>query len=206
MTISMESGIVDQNTSQANQDSLPSHLGGHLNKTHTDRGTLLYLMEKFDIKSFLDIGCGPGGMVQIANWRGLDSLGIDGDWEVPKEPEAKVLIHDYTTGPAPLETASLRIAFDLGWSVEFLEHVDEQYLDNYMQDFARCKYVVCTAAGPGAPGHHHVNCQPPEYWHAVFDKYGFDYDDETTQEIRLKKSNMQKPFMQRTGMFFVRRT
>jgi len=206
MTISMESGTVDQNTSQANQDSLPSHLGGHLNKTHTDRGTLLYLMEKYNIKSFLDIGCGPGGMVQIANWRGLDALGIDGDWEVRKEPEAKVLIHDYTTGPAPLEAASLRIAFDLGWSVEFLEHVEEQYLDNYMQDFARCKYVVCTAAGPGAPGHHHVNCQPAEYWHAVFDKYGFDYDDETTQEIRLKKSNMQKPFMQRTGMFFVRRS
>lgn len=166
----------------------------------------MYLTEKFGIKSFLDIGCGPGGMVQLAAWRGLDAMGIDGDWEVRKEPEAKVLIHDYTTGPAPLEKASLRTAFDLGWSVEFLEHVDEQYLENYMQDFARCKFVVCTAAGPGAPGHHHVNCQPQEYWHAVFDKYGFDYDDETTQMIRTQKSNMQKPFMQRTGMFFVRRS
>jgi SAM-dependent methyltransferase len=206
MTTLTENGIEAQSTSQENQDSLPSHLGGHLNKTHTDRGTLLYLMEKYDIKSFLDIGCGPGGMVQIAKWRGLDAMGIDGDWEVRKEAEAKVFIHDYTNGPAGLEKASLRTAFDLGWSVEFLEHVDEQYLDNYMQDFARCKYVVCTAAGPGAPGHHHVNCQPAEYWHTVFDKYGFDYDDEITQEIRLRKSNMQKPFMQRTGMFFVRRS
>jgi hypothetical protein len=74
-----------------------------------------------------------------------------------------------------------------------------------MQAFARCKYVICTAAGPGAPGHHHVNCQLPTYWLDVFDKYGFDYDDETTLDIRMKKSNMQKPFMQRTGMFFVRR-
>jgi hypothetical protein len=74
-----------------------------------------------------------------------------------------------------------------------------------MQAFARCKYVICTAAGPGAPGHHHVNCQLPTYWHDVFDKYGFEYDDETTLDIRLRKSNMQKPFMQRTGMFFVRR-
>ena len=200
MTISMESGTVDQNISQANQDSLPSHLGGHLNKTHNDRGTLLYLIEKYQIKSFLDVGCGPGGMVRLAGMRDLFSLGIDGDWQVPKEPEAKILIHDFTTGPAPLDRE-----FDLGWSVEFLEHVDEQYQDNYMQAFARCKYVICTAAGPGAPGHHHVNCQPAEYWHDVFDKYGFEYDHETTLDIRMKKSNMQKPFMQRTGMFFVRR-
>lgn len=206
MTTSTASGIEAQNTSQANQDSLPSHLGGHLNKTHNDRGTLTFLINEYNIKSFLDIGCGPGGMVQLAKWRGLDSLGIDGDWEVPKEAEAKILIHDYTTGPAPLEQASLRIEFDLGWSVEFLEHVEEKYLDNYMKDFARCKYVVCTAAGPGAPGHHHVNCQPQEYWHKVFDKYGFDYDDAVTQRIRKQESNMQKPFMQRTGMFFKRRS
>ena len=200
MTISMESGTVDQNTSQAKVDSLPSHLGKHLNKTHNDRGTLLYLIEKYQIKSFLDVGCGPGGMVRLEQRRNLFSLGIDGDWQVPKESEAKILIHDFTTGPASLDRE-----FDLGWSVEFLEHVDEEYQDNYMQAFARCKYVVCTAAGPGAPGHHHVNCQSAEYWHDVFDKYGFEYDHETTLDIRMKKSNMQKPFMQRTGMFFVRR-
>ena len=51
----------------------------------------MYLTEKFGIKSFLDIGCGPGGMVQLAAWRGLDAMGIDGDWEVRKEPEAKIL-------------------------------------------------------------------------------------------------------------------
>lgn len=167
---------------------------------------MTFLVDEYNIKSFLDIGCGPGGMVQLAMWRGLDAMGIDGDWEVRKEPEAKVLIHDYTTGPAPLEQASLRTEFDLGWSVEFLEHVEEKYLDNYMQDFARCKYVVCTAAPPGYPGHHHVNCQPQEYWYKIFDKYGFDYDDAVTQRIRKQESTMHKPFMQTTGMFFRRRT
>ena len=196
----MGSGIVDQNTSQVNQDSLPSHLGGHLNKTHNDRGTLTFLINEFKIKSFLDIGCGPGGMVSLAGMRGLEAVGIDGDWEVEKEKDTNIVIHDFTSGPAPLEKE-----FSLGWSVEFLEHVDEKYQDNYMQAFARCKLVVCTAAGPGAPGHHHVNCQPQEYWHNVFDKYGFDYDDAVTQRIRTQESTMQKPFMQRTGMFFAKR-
>ena len=197
----MESGTVDQNTSQANLDSLPSHLGGHLNKTHNDRGTLNFLIREFGIKSFLDIGCGPGGMVALAGMRGMKAVGIDGDWLVEKEHDTEIIIHDFTTGPCYTTQAE----FDLGWSVEFLEHVEEKYQDYYMHAFARCKYVVCTAAGPGAPGHHHVNCQPQEYWHDVFNDYGFDYDDVITQRIRTQESTMQKPFMQRTGMFFRRR-
>jgi SAM-dependent methyltransferase len=201
MTTSMASGTEAQNTSEVNQDSLPSHLGGHLNKTHNDRGTLSFLISEFGIKSFLDIGCGPGGMVALAQMRGLEALGIDGDWEVEKEKDALILIHDFTNGPC----FTTKAEFDLGWSVEFLEHVEEKYQDNYMQAFARCKYVVATAAPPGYPGHHHVNCQPLTYWRDVFDKYGFDYDNDVTQLIRTQKSTMQKPFMQTTGMFFRRR-
>lgn len=193
----MESGTVDQNTSQVKVDSLPSHLGGHLNKTHNDRGTLLHLIDTYKIKSFLDIGCGPGGMVRIAKMRGLDSLGIDGDWVMAIESEAKILIHDFTTGAAPIDRD-----FDLVWSVEFLEHVEEKYQDNYMQAFARCKYAVCTF-GLGLSNRNR-NSKNEEYWIGVFDKYGFDYDAEETKMIR-ECSNMQKPFMQRTGMFFKRR-
>ena len=203
MKTSMANGIEAQNTSETNQNSLPSHLGGHLNKTHNDRGALTYCINQFKIKSFLDIGCGPGGMVRLAHMRGLHSMGIDGDWEVPKESETYIAIHDFTTGPVP-DTQYSQQEFDLGWSIEFLEHVDEKYQDNYMQAFTRCKIVICTAAGPGAPGHHNVNCQPQEYWHNIFDRYGFTYDPVFTETIR-KESTMQKPFLQRTGMFFVRR-
>ena len=162
---------------------------------------MAFLVSEYNVKSFLDIGCGPGGMVALAGMRGLNAVGIDGDWEVPKERDTDIIIHDFTNGPAPIEHD-----FDLGWSVEFLEHVEEQYQDNYMQAFARCKYVVATASPPGHTGHHHVNCQTQEYWRGVFDKYGFDYDDAVTQRIRTEESNMQKPFMQKTGMFFKRRS
>ena len=159
-------------------------------------------MDVYKIKSFLDVGCGPGGMVRIAKMRGLDSLGIDGDWTMATESEAKITIHDFTTGPAPIDSDSLRIEFDLAWSVEFLEHVEEQYQDNYMQAFARCKYAVCTF-GLGSSSKN-SNSQNQEYWINVFNKYGFDYDAEETALIR-ERSNMQKPFMQHTGMFFKRR-
>jgi len=43
-----------------------NHLGGHFNRTHLDEGSLLFIIKEFNIKSFLDIGCGPMGMVVLA--------------------------------------------------------------------------------------------------------------------------------------------
>lgn len=182
-------------------EKLPDHLGGHLNKTHMDRGTFLYLLSKYKITSFLDIGCGTGEMVELAGLRGCEAQGIDGDFTLEFSPSLskKILIHDFTTGPALLKRE-----YDLGWSVEFLEHVDEQYQPNYMETFARCRYVIATAAPPGYPGHHHVNCRDGDYWISVFAKHGLVYSPEETERIRKHESTMQKPFMQTTGMFFIR--
>lgn len=35
-----------------------SHLGGHLYRTWTDEKTLKYLIEKYEVKSMVDVGCG----------------------------------------------------------------------------------------------------------------------------------------------------
>ena len=177
---------------------LPEHLGGHLNKVHTDRGSLLYLKEKYNIKTMLDVGCGPGHMVQIANDRGIRAWGIDGDFTLDFELGLResIVIHDYCDGPS-----NITRDFDLCWSVEFLEHVEEKYLPNFMADIAKCKYVICTAAPPGQAGHHHVNCQDLDYWREVFDEYGFDYDEAETQNVK-DHSNMHKPFIKMNGMFY----
>ena len=181
---------------------LPEHLGGHMNKVHTDRATLTYLIQKYDVTTMVDVGCGPGDMVQIACDKGMQAEGIDGDytqearWAYFKIP---VRLHDFSKGkPEHLS------GWDLAWSVEFLEHVDEQYMDNYMCVFEKCKYIICTAAPPGHPGHHHVNCQSRDYWIDRFSERGFDFDAQETEYIK-SNSVMRKPFMQRNGMFYVRR-
>ena len=118
MGISTESGTELQSISEKNQDTLPEHLGGHLNKTHTDRGAFLYIKNEFNIESMLDVGCGTGGMLEIAELRGVEAIGIDGDYTLDFG-DLNVIVHDFTIGPAPLDRE-----FDLCWSVEFLEHVD----------------------------------------------------------------------------------
>lgn len=172
----------------------PSHLGGHGNTTHIDTGTLKYLKKKYEIKSMVDIGCGPGGMVQVAKDMGINCIGIDGDPNVNPD-----ILWDFTDNMLLPGMHS----FDLGYSVEFLEHVDEQYMENYMWVFGGCEYIVCTAAPPGKKGHHHVNCQDTEYWIDAFAYYGFDYDKEETKNIR-RVSTMTREFMKKYGMFFTR--
>jgi len=180
------------------EENLADHLGGHLNKTHIDLGTLQYLHTKYNIKSMLDIGCGPGDMATLAKTLNIDWYGIDGDHLVPRsiDTENKMWILDFTKSKFIGGSSK-----DLAWSVEFLEHVEEKYMENYMTAFKLCKYAVVTAAPPGYPGHHHVNCKLEEYWIGAFAAHGFKYNHKESMDIR-KVSTMQKPFMQRTGMFF----
>ena len=173
------------------------HLGGHGNKTHIDEGALVFLINKFKIKSFLDIGCGPLGMVELAKNKGLESFGIDGDSNIPDNQY--LLRHDFTQ-----KEFSFGKNFDLAWSVEFLEHVHEKYISNYMNAFSCCQFAFITHALPGKKGYHHVNCQSPEYWVDVFNKYGFIIDLETTNDVR-KYSTMNREFVKNTGKFFIKK-
>lgn len=178
-----------------------NHLGGHGNRTWVDKGAISYIQDAFNIQTVVDIGCGPKGMEIVCGELGLDWSGIDGDDKFIR-PGPNFLLWDFNNG-AP-ETNN----FDLAWSVEFLEHVYEEYQDNYMQVFKRCKYACVTAAPPGFTGHHHVNEQPQEYWIDVFDKYGFKFSEEHTKKIRSKSTMMKhnrtnKTFIEMTGMFYI---
>ena len=187
---------------QVVRTDLPEHLGGHANKTHLDEGALDWAIKSFGIESYLDIGCGPGGMVELAESKNLRVLGVDGDYTLKRYSKDNFLIHDYTKGPAPVVED-----YDLAWSVEFLEHVEEQYMPNYMETFQKAKYVIITYAPPGWEGHHHVNLQEEDYWIAKFEEYGFTYDEFQTKKLRTKSTmnlnkKARKAFVKNRGLFF----
>ncbi len=181
--------------------NLPSHLGGHKNRTHLDEGVLSFMIKEFNIKSLIDIGCGPGGMVNLAEEMNLKTLGIDGDFTIKRKGE-NFLIHDYTLGPTKLNSK-----FDMAWSCEFVEHVHEEYIDNYIKDFQLAKYIVMTFSEK--QGHHHVNINNEEYWIKTFENYDFKYDKDYTQKIRsvstmnaIGKFAGKKEFVKTNGLFF----
>lgn len=198
---------------------LPKHLGGHANVTWHDEGSIDFFIKNFNIKSMIDIGCGPGMQTEIAHKKGLYSVGIDGDYTIKRNDDCKFQIHDYSVSPLGADNIKYLPKsgfFDLGWSIEFLEHVEEKYIPNFMETFKLCKFVVVTHAYPGQGGHHHVNEQEKEYWIDIFNKNGFNYDFKLTNKIksvstmhkkirenRYTKTKEEKNWIELNGSVFV---
>lgn len=180
---------------------LEEHLGGHNGLTHLDHGALDWLIEKFEPRFYLDIGCGPGGMVELAESKGLQVQGIDGDHTIERYSPERFIIHDFTKGPAELDQQ-----YDLGWSCEFVEHVYEKFQPNYMAAFQQCRRVAMTYAPPGHTGYHHVNLKDEKYWIDTFEKYGFVYDLELTKQLREHSTMGAKKkhqFVKNRGLIFI---
>ena len=173
-------------------------IGGHAMITHTDEGALRFLKTKFNVKTMLDIGCGPGGQVAVAKKIGINALGIDGDTSLQTLDNAPTLC-DFRTDTFHSDTR-----FDLGWSVEFLGNVREEHQDNYMKAFSLCDYVCVTADSHTSNNKYHHNVKPKEYWVSVFEKHGFEYDEDTTTQAK-GASTMNRPFLRRSGMIFKRK-
>jgi SAM-dependent methyltransferase len=165
-------------------DIVEGHLGGC--SIGGDGGTYYpimwkYLVDTYEIKNVLDVGCGRGFSTKYFQSLGCDILGIDGSAKVQGVtiiPE-HFLLNDYEKGSALSNSK-----FDLCWSCEFVEHVWEEFSQNFIDDFKKCKYLAMTFAEPGQGGHHHVNCQPEEYWIKKLEGNGFKYLLEDTKILR----------------------
>ena len=172
---------------------LPDHLGGHGNQTHLDDKLLSYLLRRYKIQTMLDIGCGPGGMVELALNKGIKAIGIDGDHTIKRT--VPCIIHDFVGGPyKPKDT------FDLAWSVEFLEHIPEEYIPHFMPCFEACKRVVMTFSANVRPRRHY-NPQKLPYWIKVFEEHGFAYSEKISNRLR-NRSSMRRNFFRDTGSYF----
>lgn len=200
-------------------DQTPAHLGGHFGITNTDQHVLDYLVARYAISTMLDVGCGPGGMLDMARLRGIEALGIDGDPSLPGR--ADVIRHDYTTGPlvvsfhrkagwhvatpdapsayAPI--ASARATIDLGWCVEFVEHVAADFIEHYLATLRCCRVVLISHALPGQGGHHHVNEQPATYWRRVLQRDGWHEIVPCTEWVQANALNQ---YVRSTGMVWMR--
>lgn len=173
------------------------HLGGYISARHPrsvemgmehgDSATWSpelwrWLVQRLGISSVLDVGCGEGHAAGFFAGLGCRVSGVDGsalalrDTVIP----GRHVLHDFTTGPYVPEAQ-----YDLVWSCEFVEHVEERYVENFLAAFdAAGKFVFMTAAPPGQPGWHHVNCQLSEYWIEKLERRGFFYSEALTHRAR----------------------
>ncbi len=151
----------------------------HSKNVHTLEGPRAALPAFFrNIKpaSLLDVGCGTGTWMKAAEELGIaDVLGIDGI-EVPPDQRLtspdKFILHDL------IQPWNLGRRFDVALCLEVAEHI-ESLNTSALLDALACHSdtVFFSAACPGQPGQHHVNCQWPSHWQEAFNERGYVCSD-----------------------------
>jgi len=174
------------------------HLGGYIaggDPLTTCPDLWDWLVDAHGVRSVIDVGCGEGYALQHFRGRGCRVTGVDG---IPQEDPA-VWCHDFTEGPWDPPGGE----FDLAWCCEFVEHIEERHIPNYLPALKAARMVALTHAQPGQPGWHHVNCQSAAYWKGVLAAVGYRYEARLTIEARQKAGPPANHFA-RSGMVFTR--
>ena len=188
------------------------HLGGYVksdpvNWPHGDPMTYTpelwdWLVDQYNPRVFLDVGCAEGHAVKHMLEKGCEAWGIDGCLEVFKTavvPQDRIIIHDYSHGPVSAEFNASRP--DMVYSCEFVEHVERIYMENFLKTFDLARVVCFTHAFEDQPGHHHVNCQAPEFWIAVMEERGFHWNEKASM---ISRRIAGKSHWERSGLIFTK--
>ena len=151
----------------------------HLNEVHNTRAAceiVPFLLDIFEVKSVIDIGCGTGTWLKIFKEHGVKEIvGVDGDYldksqlEVPKSVfYAKNLE----------ESLGINKKYDMALSLEVAEHLSHQVANQFVNDLCSLSdIIVFSAAVPHQGGQNHINEQSTSYWIAKFEKNGFQLHD-----------------------------
>ena len=170
-----------------------------------------YMVDKYNIKSVIDVGCGRGFSADFFKDIGPEVLGVEGAQGAIDQsflPRDLIVKHDYENdGPYVPEKE-----FDLCWSCEFVEHVEARHAANFLETYKKAKYLAITYAAPGQGGHHHVNEQYEPYWLAMMSQAGFEYLPDDTEILRsyarqdcAKYSPFYESHFIKRGLFFKRK-
>lgn len=154
-------------------------------------------------RAVVDIGCGPAMLIEeLARepWRSV--VGFDGSQHCLDYAAPEIRPHLRHRTIEALLPASVRGAFHpmvhanpptLVVSTEVAEHLEAALAPHLVELLAApgCP-IVFTAAGPNQDGHHHVNCQPKDYWLDLFARHGIIEDERATAELRARWRGLRR--------------
>ena len=128
-------------------------------------------------KSILDVGCGIGTWLRASLDLGIaEAIGVDGS--AIKEghflvPRTYLKQRDLT------QLLDMGRRFDAVLCLEVAEHLEKHFGPTLLDSLVRhADVIVFSAACPGQPGQHHVNCQWPSYWQKLFNERGYVCSDD----------------------------
>jgi cyclopropane fatty-acyl-phospholipid synthase-like methyltransferase len=134
------------------------------------------------------VGCGAGTLLAQLKRHGLKVKGLEySDAGIARCREKGVDVEKFD-----LETEeAIQGSSDVTVSFEVAEHLPEALADNYVRIISQFSpVVIMSAATVGQGGLDHVNEQPHEYWIEKMQRRGFDYDEQTSRQVRAEWAEM----------------
>lgn len=133
---------------------------------------LPYVIHLLNPKSIVDIGCGTGEWLKVAQSLGVhDILGIDGKY-VDRQ-QLKIDAHAFMSWDLT-QPLNLSRKFDLAICLEVLEHLPDKVGRRIISEITRVTNAcLFSAALPNQGGVHHINEQWHEHWHEIFTAKGW---------------------------------
>ncbi len=175
------------------------HLGGNIasgDKCTYCKNSWKYIIDKFKIKTAIDVGSGMGHAAKFIAEQGVNITAVDGLEKNVLNSLVPAIQHDLTVGPLKHDRV------DFVNCIEVVEHIEEKYLDNLMDSLTLGDYVLITHAIPGQRGWHHVNCQPSEYWIEHFSNRGYKLLEQDSGIVQGLAGKDGAIHIQRNGMVF----
>ena len=149
-------------------------------KTHDDSWVKLFecladrIILEFRPDSVLDSGCGRGYLVKALRERGVDAWGIDSAETTIQAalPESQPFCRvGSILEPQP------QPQFDLIICIDVIEHLPAEDAIRAVENLCQYGDDILFSNNPLEPDDSvHVTTQPPEYWAAVFNRFGFFHD------------------------------
>ena len=143
-----------------------------------------WIINTIDPKRVIDIGCGPGHLIEALARRGTHILGVDYSAAARQRVAQRGLpfqTFDLTDPDARIPGAP----WDMAVCCEVAEHLDARHADTFVKHLASASDTIfLTAAEVGQGGLNHVNEQPNSYWVDKFAECGFEFDQRLTKEAR----------------------
>ncbi|MGE4288392.1 MAG: class I SAM-dependent methyltransferase [Salinivirgaceae bacterium] len=132
------------------------------------------LLELFQPKSVLDVGCGIGTWLAVFEQHGIeDYLGVDGNYvdrDVLNTYIKKTSFYPYDLR----NELMLNRKYDLVISLEVAEHIEEMYANDFLKTLINhSDIIVFSAAIPKQGGENHLNEQWMSYWIEKFSAHNY---------------------------------
>lgn len=129
-----------------------------------------------NVRTVVDIGCGPGTYVSAFRECGFDAFGIDVDERIRGKD---YIIH------ADIFDYHFDHKVDLAVSLEVAEHLQPETSLMFVDKLIEASdMILFSAAYPGQNGDGHINCRFLKEWMEIFASKGYCVDDVATYHMK----------------------